>query len=110
MMLKLAALQLPRTWVVPTLTEHGPLAALAHATAARYRPSRRSCRSPLAASRTRPPAPSERDAVTYRLAPVPMARAGSRGAIGSWFGAPALRVIIVDRRSPRRRGGPGRAP
>jgi hypothetical protein len=28
-----AALQLPRTWVAPTLTEHGPLAALAHATA-----------------------------------------------------------------------------
>jgi hypothetical protein len=28
-----AALPLPRSWVTPTLTEHGPLAALAHATA-----------------------------------------------------------------------------
>jgi hypothetical protein len=28
-----AALSLPRPWVTPTLTEHGPLAALAHATA-----------------------------------------------------------------------------
>jgi hypothetical protein len=27
------ALPLPRPWVAPTLTEHGPLAALAHATA-----------------------------------------------------------------------------
>jgi hypothetical protein len=28
-----AALPLPRPWVTPTLTEHGPLAALAHVTA-----------------------------------------------------------------------------
>jgi len=28
-----AALPLPRPWVAPTLTEHGPLAALAHASA-----------------------------------------------------------------------------
>jgi hypothetical protein len=29
-----AALPLPRPWVTPTLTEHGPLAALAHAAGA----------------------------------------------------------------------------
>ena len=28
-----ATLSLPRTWVAPSLTEHGPLAALAHVTA-----------------------------------------------------------------------------
>ena len=61
-----ATLSLPRTWVAPTLTEHGPLAALAHVTAhrARFQSSPRSCRSRLAASRTRRPATPERDAVT----------------------------------------------
>jgi hypothetical protein len=29
-----AVLSLPRPWVAPTLTEHGPLAALAHAAGA----------------------------------------------------------------------------